>query len=172
MVSAGTVLAAAARGGRVRSAPDDDAVVVATHREERSMIYHGIRFTIKPGVSDEDKEAAFESLRNQGRRIPSVDSFAVGRDFGGEYEYGAVFAIGDLEGYEEYMNHPAHLDTDRVGLPLIDRLMSFDVTDGLDRELGAKIAEIHRRRYEEQPDIAGLVSDLGEYIGSAAPGGS
>ncbi|MFL1379942.1 Dabb family protein [Nocardiopsis protaetiae] len=134
------------------------------------MIYHGIRFTVKQGVSEKDLEAAFESLRNQGRVIPSVTSFVVGPDFGGEYEYGAVFVIGDLAGYEEYMNHPAHLNTDRVGLPLLDRFASFDVTDDPDPEVGAKIAEIHRKRYSEIPDIAELVSDLGEYTGSAAPG--
>ena len=93
------------------------------------MIYHGIRFTLKPGIAAEDKEAAFESLRNQGRVIPSVTSFVVGPDFGGEYEYGAIFVIEDLAGYEEYMNHPAHLNTDRIGLPLVDKFMSFDITD-------------------------------------------
>jgi hypothetical protein len=135
------------------------------------MIYHGIRFTVRQGVSEEDLETAFESLRDQGRVIPSVVSFVVGPDFGGEYEYGAVFVIGDLAGYEEYMNHPAHLNTDRVGLPLLDRFASFDITDDPDPEMGAKIAEIHRNRYEAVPDIAALVSDLGEYSGSAAPGG-
>lgn len=68
------------------------------------MIYHGIRFTLKPGISAEDKEAA------------------------------------------------------------------FDITDDPDPEAGAKIAEIHQRRYDTMPDIADLVSDLGEYTGSAAPG--
>jgi hypothetical protein len=134
------------------------------------MIYHGIRFILKPGISEEDKEAAFESLRNQGRVIPSVTSFVVGPDFGGEYEYGAVFVIEDLEGYEEYMNHPAHLNIDRIGLPLVDKFMSFDITDDLDPEMRAKIAEIHQRLYDTMPDIADLVSDLGEYTGSAAPG--
>ncbi|WP_158885131.1 Dabb family protein [Amycolatopsis anabasis] len=134
------------------------------------MIYHGNRFTLRPGISAEDREAALESLHNQGRVIPSVTSFVVGPDFGGEYEYGAVFVIKDLEGYEEYMNHPAHLDTDRIGLPLVDKFMSFDITDDPDPEIGAKIAEIHQRRYDTMPDIAALVSDLGEYTGSAAPG--
>ncbi|KIH98042.1 stress responsive protein [Streptomonospora alba] len=134
------------------------------------MIYHGNRFTLRPGVSEEDKQAALESLRNQGRAIPSVTSFVVGPDFGGEYEYGAVFVLTDLEGYEEYMNHPAHQHTDRIGLPLVETFMSFDITDDPDPETGAKIAEIHQRRYDTMPEIAGLVSDLGEYTGSAAPG--
>ncbi|WP_109530088.1 Dabb family protein [Nocardia aurea] len=134
------------------------------------MIYHGNRFTIKPGVSPERLEEALESLRNQGRAIPSVKSFVVGRDYGGEYEWGATFVIEDLEGYWEYLVHPAHLNTDRVGLPLVDKFVSFDITDDDDPEIGAKITALHKRRYDSMPDINQLVSDLGEYEGLAAPG--
>ncbi|RZQ61937.1 Dabb family protein [Amycolatopsis suaedae] len=134
------------------------------------MIYHCIRFAVKPGVSAADRDAALDQLKTYKDAIPSIRSHIVGPDFGGEYEFGAVTVIGDLDGYAEYMNHPAHLEMDRVGLPLIDRFMSYDITDDPDPEFGAKIAEIHQRRYDDQPDIAGLVSDLGEYTGSAAPG--
>jgi stress responsive alpha/beta barrel protein len=134
------------------------------------MIYHGNRLTLKPGVTPEQLEEAMESLRNQGRVIPSVKSFVVGPDFGGEYEYGAVFVIEDLDGYWEYLIHPAHLNTDRIGLPLVDKFMSFDITDDEDPRMAEKIAELHKRRYDSMPDINQLVSDLGEYSGSAAPG--
>ncbi|WP_435592804.1 Dabb family protein [Nocardia sp. bgisy118] len=134
------------------------------------MIYHGNRFTIKPSATPEQVEEALESLRNQGRVIPSVKSFVVGPDYGGEYHYGAVFAIEDLEGYWEYLVHPAHLNTDRVGLPLVDKFVSFDITDDEDPQLADKIAELHQRRYDTMPDISKLVSELGEYSGSAAPG--
>lgn len=134
------------------------------------MIYHGNRFTLKPDASAEQIEVALESLRNQGRVIPSVKSFVVGRDHGGEYEWGATFVLEDLDGYWEYLIHPAHLNTDRVGLPLVDKFMSFDITDDLDPDLGARIAELHKRRYDTMPDINKLVADLGEYSGSAAPG--
>ncbi|RSM75953.1 Dabb family protein [Kibdelosporangium aridum] len=134
------------------------------------MIYHSIRFTTKPDASPEQLEVALESLRNQGRVIPSVKSFIVGRDHGGDYEWAATFVLEDLDGYWEYLIHPAHLNTDRVGLPLVDKFVSFDITDDLDPELGTKIAELHKRRYDTMPDIQKLVSDLGEYSGSAAPG--
>lgn len=134
------------------------------------MIQHGIRFTFKPGVTPEQRDEALESLRNQGRVIPSVASFVVGPDYGGEYEWGATFAIEDLDGYWEYLIHPAHLHTDRIGLPLIDRFASFDITDDLSPDFGERIAALHQRRYDSIPDISDLVSDLGEYIGSAAPG--
>lgn len=134
------------------------------------MIIHGNRFTIKDGVTPEQLEVALESLRNQGRVIPSVRSFVVGRDFGGEYEWGATFVIDDLDGYWEYLVHPAHMNTDRVGLPLVDKFASFDITDDEDPEVGAKIAALHQRRYENDATLTQLVSDLGEYSGSAAPG--
>ncbi|MFF1820771.1 Dabb family protein [Kribbella sp. NPDC058245] len=136
------------------------------------MIYHGNRLTLKADASPEQVEVALESLRNQGRVIPAVKAFVVGRDYGGEYEWGATFVIEDLEGYWEYLVHPAHLNTDRVGLPLVDKFMSFDISDDPDPELGAKIEALHRRRYETMPDISRLVADLGEYVGTAAPGGA
>jgi hypothetical protein len=134
------------------------------------MIYHGVRFTLKQGVEPQQLEEALESLRNQGRVIPSVKSFVVGRDFGGEYEWGAFYVIEDLDGYWEYLIHPAHLHSDHIGLPLVETFVSFDITDDADPEMGAKIAALHQRRYEEYPDVTKLVSDLPEYTGSAAPG--
>ncbi|MFJ5985749.1 Stress responsive A/B Barrel Domain [Lentzea waywayandensis] len=134
------------------------------------MIYHGNRFTLRKDASPEQIEEALESLRNQGRVIPSVKSFVVGRDFGGEYEWGATFVIEDLDGYWEYLIHPAHRNTDRVGLPLVDKFASFDITDDEDPEMGAKIAALHQKRYDSDPELTQLVSDLGEYTGSAAPG--
>jgi hypothetical protein len=133
------------------------------------MIYHGNRFTLKPGADPEQVEVALESLRNQGRSIPAVKSFVVGRDFGGEFEYGATYVLEDLDGYWEYLVHPAHLNTDRVGLPLVEKFVSFDISDDADPELGAKIAALHKRRYDTMPDINNLVSNLPEYVGSAAP---
>lgn len=66
--------------------------------------------------------------------------------------------------------HPAHRNTDRVGLPLVDRFASFDITDDPDPEMGAKIAGLHQRRYDNDAELTALISDLGEYSGSAAPG--
>lgn len=133
------------------------------------MIYHCIRFTAKPGVTEADRQAALESRREAARAIPAIKSHVVGPDFGGDYEYGSISVMEDLEGYAEMMNHPAHLEVDRKGLPLVDRFASFDITDGPDPEIGAKIADIHRRRYATVPEIAALVADLPEYTGSATP---
>ncbi|MFD4407479.1 Dabb family protein [Nocardia sp. NPDC058499] len=134
------------------------------------MIYHCIRFTLKPGVSAEDEAAGLAQMREHINAIPAITSRVVGPDIGGEFDYGAVSVLENLQAYEEYMNHPAHLEMDRVGLPLVDKFVSFDITDDPDPAVGDKIAEIHRRRFDGIPDIAELVSDLAEYTGSAAPG--
>jgi hypothetical protein len=134
------------------------------------MIYHTVRLTLRPDAPAEKVEEALESLRNQGRVIPSVVSFVVGRDIGGEFEWGGTYVIEDLDGYWEYLKHPAHRHTDEIGLPLVDAFVSFDVTDEEDPRIADKIAELHQRRYQEDPALAKLVSDLASYSGSSAPG--
>ena len=129
------------------------------------MIYHHNRIVFKVDVSDADREGALESLRNQGRVIDSVRHFVVGRDIGEGYEYGAVFAIDDLDGFWQYLVDPAHLHTDRVGLPLVESFVSYDTTDDPDPEIAAKIAALHTRRFEEITDVRDLVADLPSYTG-------
>jgi hypothetical protein len=133
------------------------------------MIYHGVRFTLKPDVTEDEVAAGLEGMRKASRAIPSIKSFVVGRVFGGEHDYGAISVLEDVEGYDVMMNHPAHLEIDRIGLPLVDRFESFDISDDPDPEMGEKLAEIHQRRFDNLPDIAELVSDIGDYTGSAAP---
>ncbi|MFC4562342.1 Dabb family protein [Nocardiopsis mangrovi] len=131
------------------------------------MIYHFIRFTVKPEVPQETVDAIMSNMTGEGNgTFPG----GAGRDFGGEYQYGVVSAIEDIETYDKMMNDPAHLEIDLMGLPLIDKFMSFDITDDPDPEIGEKITEIHRRRFEANPDLTELVSNLNEYKGSAAPG--
>ncbi|GAA1033820.1 MULTISPECIES: Dabb family protein [Amycolatopsis] len=134
------------------------------------MIYHSIRFTLKPGVTAEKKAELVATMRELFDAIPAVKARVVGPDFGGKYEIGAVLVIEDIAGYSDYMNHPAHLELDRIGLPFVEEFVSSDITDDPDPEIGAQIAEVHRIRFENVPDIADLISGLAEYTGSAAPG--
>lgn len=97
-------------------------------------------------------------------------SHLVGRDHGGAYEWGATFRIDGLDGYWEYLVHPAHRHTDEIGLPLVDRFVSFGITDDLDPGAGEEIAELHQRRYDADPGLTDLGSALDAYEGSAAPG--
>jgi Stress responsive A/B Barrel Domain len=131
-----------------------------------SMIAHIVRFTLKPDVPKDQVDLALEQLRKQGREIPAVQSFVVGRDFGGEFDYGAMYIMKDIEGYREYMMSPIHRKSDEIGLPLVEKFISMDITDDKDPAIGDKIAEIHRNRFANDPALAGLVQNLSSYEGS------
>lgn len=133
------------------------------------MIHHITRGAFKPGVTEEQKAEGFASLRNQGEVIPAVRSYLVGPDIGGDYDFASGYVLDDLEGYWEYLMAPAHQHTDEIGLPLLERFVSFDVTDDEDPELPAKIAALHQRRYDERPELVALVQALPSYDGSANP---
>lgn len=133
------------------------------------MIYHQIRFSVKPDVPREELEASLERLRTLGRELDVVESWVVGRDFGGEFDYGALYALPDIEAYRTYMYAPLHLETDAAGLPLVNNFVSQDLTDDPDPAIGDKIAEVHRDRFADHPEILELVANLGSYTGSGVP---
>ncbi|MFJ3698296.1 Dabb family protein [Streptomyces sp. NPDC090052] len=135
------------------------------------MIYHHNRFAFKETVTAEQREEALDSLRNQGESIEAVERYVVGRDVGGEFEYGAVFVLRDLDGYDEYLRAPSHARTDRIGLPLLETFVSYDTTDSGDPDIAQKIAELHARRYADDPVLTQMVTDLPSYTGSSAPVG-
>lgn len=100
-----------------------------------------------------------------GETIPSVSSYVVGRDHGGDYTSSCVFVLPDLEGLFEYLTHPATYAMDSIGLELVERLGIFDISDD-DPDLGTKIEELHRRRNEDNPTIADLLNDVPTFRGA------
>jgi hypothetical protein len=133
------------------------------------MIYHQIRFSVKPDVPSDVLENALSMLRQLGRELDVIDHFCVGRDFGGNFDYGAMYALPDIEAYRTYMYAPLHLETDAAGLPLVHNFVSQDLTDDEDPEIGDKIAEVHSNRYADHPEILELVANLASYTGSGVP---
>ena len=130
------------------------------------------RFTLKPNAPKDQVDLAFEQVRKQGREIKAVQLFIVGRDFGGEFDYGAMYIMKDIEGYREYMMSPIHRKSDEIGLPLVEKFISMDITDDADPAIGDKIAEIHRNRFENDPALVELVENLGSYEGSGVSNAS
>ncbi len=130
------------------------------------MIHHINRVTMKATATPEQIETALDSWRNQGRTIPAVTSFFVGRDYGGDYEYSSIFAVEDLDGLFEYLTHPTTYATDHLGLDLVERLDIFDVSDSDDPDLNTKIQQLHRRRNALNPDIAGMLAEVPTYRGA------
>lgn len=136
------------------------------------MITHIVRMSIRPGVTQEQLGAAMQRMAEASTEM-SAETGATGgmfgRDFGDTFDFAAVSTIATIHEYEVMMNHPAHLEVDRVGLPLVDRFHSIDVTDDPDPEIGAKIAQVHRRRFEAHPDLLELVRAVDDYQGSGVP---
>lgn len=87
-----------------------------------------------------------------------MKSFIVGRDHGGDFQYGAVFAVEDLDGLLEYLTHPATYQTDHFGLDLVEDLHVFDVSDDNDPELNAKIQGRRRVRLKASEPARGVAS--------------
>lgn len=134
------------------------------------MIYHSIRISLKPDVPADKIEAAMEQLRKMGREIPAVEFWCVGRDIGGEFTHGAMFALKDIAAYKEYMLSPIHRKVDEIGLPLVQSMISQDLTDDEDPTIADQIREVHRSRFEADPELLGLIDNLPSYTGSGVPG--
>jgi hypothetical protein len=137
------------------------------------MITHVVRMSVRPDVTPEQLSSALQLMATAGSSIgpeSGVTGGSFGRDIGGGFDFGAVSRLDDLDAYEAMMNHPTHLEVDRIGLSLVDRFHSFDITDDQDPEVHEKIADIHRRRFEAHPDILDLVRRIDDYQGSGVPG--
>ncbi|GAA2065336.1 Dabb family protein [Streptomyces albiaxialis] len=133
------------------------------------MIYHRIRLAMRPDAPQDKVDEALEALRRMGREIDAVEHWAVGRDFGGDFEYGALFAVKDIDAYRAYMYDPLHRHVDGIGLPLVRNMVSQDLTDDEDPDIGAKIRAIHAERFAHDPALVELIDGLGSYEGSGAP---
>jgi hypothetical protein len=130
------------------------------------MIHHVCRVTMKDTATATQVEAALEGWREQGRSNPAIKSFVVGREHGGDYTYSAVFVVEDLDGLFAYLTHPTTYQTDHLGLNLVERMEIFDITDDEDPDLNDKIQELHRRRNELNPQVAGMLAEVPSYTGS------
>ena len=122
------------------------------------MIFHINRATYKAGLSEEQRREGVEMLRQSGAGNPAVKSYVVGRELGGEFEYGAVYVVEDLDGYWAYLTHPAHVRFEMEGIPLLEKFAAIDVCDSDDPEFGEKIAALQARNYQEHPEMAALVA--------------
>jgi hypothetical protein len=104
----------------------------------KAVIFHINLFTLKPGLSDEQREAGLDLMR-QDAANPTVRSWIVGRELGGEFEYSAAYVVEDLDGYWPYLTHPAHVRQELEGIPLLEKFAAIDVSDSDDPELGENI---------------------------------
>ncbi|TDC98866.1 Dabb family protein [Nonomuraea deserti] len=130
------------------------------------MIYHQVRMALKPDAPADQVQHALDLMRELGEKRDAVEFYLVGRDFGGEFDYGALYALKDIDAYRTYMYDPLHRQIDALGLPLVANMVSADLTDDPDPDIGAKIAQVHTDRFSDHPELRDLVEDLGSYEGS------
>ncbi|KOG65571.1 stress responsive protein [Streptomyces griseoflavus] len=135
------------------------------------MIYHQIRLAMRPDVPKDKVDEALGLLRRMGQEIDAVEHWAVGRDIGGGFDYGALFVVKDIDAYHAYMHAPLHRQVDEIGLPLVQNMISQDLTDDEDPEIADKIRKIHADRFAGDPALAALIEGLGSYEGSGVPNG-
>jgi len=122
------------------------------------MIFHINLATYKASLSEEQRQAGLEMLRQSGAVNPAVKSHVVGRAFGGEFEYAAVYVVEDLDGYWKYLEHPVHVNEELTGVELLERFQVIDITDSDDPDIGEEIAKLQVCHMEEHPDIAALIA--------------
>ncbi|PZG01821.1 Dabb family protein [Nonomuraea aridisoli] len=134
------------------------------------MIYHQIRIAMRPDAPEDQVQHALDLMRKLGDKLDAVEYFMVGRDFGGEFHYGAMYALKDIDAYRTYMYDSLHRQIDAIGLPLVANMISMDLTDDTDPEIGDKIAQVHSDRFTDHPELLDLVENLGSYEGSGVPG--
>ena len=137
------------------------------------MIFHINRATYKAGLSEEQRRAGVEMLRQSGAN-PAVKSYVVGPALGGEFEYGAVYVVEDLDSYWAYLEFPAHVRLELWGIPYLEKFAAIDVCDSEDPELGAKIAALQARHAQEHPEIAAEIAAAASFTvpgGAAQPAG-
>jgi hypothetical protein len=132
------------------------------------MIFHINRATYKAGVSDEQREAGLELMRQVGAN-PVVKSWVVGPELGGEFEFGAVYVVEDLDGYRAYLEFPAHVRLELWGIPHLEKFAALDVTDSDDPQFGAKVAALQARHQQEHPEIAAEIAQAASFT---VPGGA
>jgi len=108
-------------------------------------------------------------MRQAGAANPAVKHYVVGPELGGEFDYGAVFVVEDLDGYWAYLTHPAHVRSEVEGIPLIEKFAAIDVSDSDDPDLGEKIAALQARNFEEHPEVAAAVAEAASFT---VPGGA
>jgi hypothetical protein len=136
------------------------------------MIFHINLFDIKPGLSDEQREAGVELIRQAGAANPAVKSWIVGRVLGGEFECAAVYVVEDLDGYWAYLTHPAHVRSELEGIPLIEKFVAYDVTDSDDPQIGEKINALQARHLQESPELAAREAQAPSFAVPGQPAGA
>jgi antibiotic biosynthesis monooxygenase (ABM) superfamily enzyme len=82
---------------------------VAPHSKLQVMIRHVVLVTMKPETDERELEAIVEAAKKLPTEIPSLREIEVGLGTNpGNATFGIVALFDDMDGFQEYMKHPAH----------------------------------------------------------------
>lgn len=129
------------------------------------MIYHINRFATKQDAPEDQLSHVLDLMNRLGKELDVIEFYCVGRDIGGEFNIGAMYALKDIDAYRTYMFAALHEDIDNAGLPLVTNQVSYDLTDDSDPQIGEKMAQVHRDRFAQRPELRQLITSLGSYRG-------
>jgi len=76
------------------------------------MIRHVALFRWAEGVTPAQVDEIVEALEALPAQIPTIRSYVVGPDLGlgpGRWDFAVFATFDDAEGYQAYMDHPAHV---------------------------------------------------------------
>ncbi|WP_081639578.1 Dabb family protein [Euryhalocaulis caribicus] len=135
-------------------------------QETGPTIYHSVRMDLRDDADPEAVQAVLDLMVELGEGLDVVQSFVVGPDLSEDYDIGATYVLVGYEAFRTYMYDPLHLQIDRNGLPLVQNMVSFDITDAEDKqEAQAAIARIHADRIEDVPGLKELLEEMESYGG-------
>ncbi len=96
------------------------------------MIWHTVWFQVKPEVSEEDRAAMIQSLRDLRGEIDGITHLGCGEDFcgrSGGYQIGLVVGFASRAALDEYGPHPKHQAFIESFKPLWDDVKALDFED-------------------------------------------
>jgi stress responsive alpha/beta barrel protein len=129
------------------------------------MIYHINRFALRKDAPQDQLSHALDLLHRIGKELAGVEFYCVGRDLGGDFDLGAMYALKDFDAYRTYMFAPIHEETDNAGLPIVTNQVSYDITDDPDPQIVDKMAQVNRDRFAQRPELRRLITSMGSYRG-------
>lgn len=75
------------------------------------MLRHAAVFRWIEGTTPEQVEELAAALRALPAQVPAIRSYEVGSDLGlgeGRWDFAVVASFDDADGYQDYIDHPAH----------------------------------------------------------------
>ena len=110
---------------------------MGSEEQEEVMISHVVFFRPKPTLTNEDRAALIDSLRDAVTGIPSIKRTNIGKrillnrpgyetQMAEHYEYSAILEFDSEADLRAYLDHPKHVDLGRRLFMNADAVLAYD----------------------------------------------